>query len=80
MAGIKIMMVTGDHPKTAEAIARKINLVLGDTKESLAKKTGRETNEIYDDEVTAVVVHGEEIDSLQGWEWDNSESFLYVYI
>ena len=28
-AGIKVMMVTGDHPKTAETIARKNNLILG---------------------------------------------------
>jgi len=63
---------SGDHPKTAEAIARKINLVIGDTKESLAAKTGRGINEIYDDEVNAVVVHGDDIDGLQGWEWDQS--------
>ncbi|PPQ97968.1 hypothetical protein CVT26_003117 [Gymnopilus dilepis] len=70
LAGIKVMMVTGDHPKTAEAIARKINLILGDTRETLAKKTGRAIEEIYEDEVSAVVVHGDDIDGLQGWQWD----------
>lgn len=89
LAGIKVMMVTGqyslssrhiprlhsllgDHPKTAEAIARKINLVLGDTRETLAKKSGRALEEVYDDEVAAVVVHGDDIDELQGWQWDQS--------
>ncbi|KAH9911673.1 aminophospholipid-transporting P-type ATPase [Epithele typhae] len=70
LAGIKVMMVTGDHPKTAEAIARKINLILGDTKDTLSKKTGRPVEEIYDDEVDAIVIHGDDIDALQGWQWD----------
>ncbi|TBU55204.1 aminophospholipid-transporting P-type ATPase [Dichomitus squalens] len=70
LAGIKVMMVTGDHPKTAEAIARKINLILGETKESLSKKTGRSVEEIYEDEVDAIVIHGDDIDGLQGWQWD----------
>ncbi|KAJ3517123.1 hypothetical protein NLJ89_g701 [Agrocybe chaxingu] len=70
LAGIKVMMITGDHPKTAEAIARKINLILGDTREALAAKTGRAVQDIYEDECSAIVVHGDDIDSLQGWQWD----------
>ena len=68
------ILLPGDHPKTAEAIARKINLILGDsdTKESLSAKTGRPIEEIYEDEVNAVVIHGDSIDGLQAWQWDQS--------
>jgi magnesium-transporting ATPase (P-type) len=66
------LVLAGDHPKTAEAIARKINLILGDTRESLAAKTGRSPEEVYDDEFSAVVIHGDDIDGLQGWQWDQS--------
>jgi magnesium-transporting ATPase (P-type) len=40
LVGIKIMMVTGEHPNAAEAIARKINLVIGNTKATLVMRTG----------------------------------------
>lgn len=74
-------MTIGDHPKTAEAIARKINLVLGETRESLSAKTGRPLEEIYEDETTAVVIHGDDIDSLEGWQWDQSALFsIFVEI
>lgn len=62
----------GDHPKTAEAIARKINLIIGDTRETLSAKTGRPIEDVFEDEVSAVVVHGDDIDDLQGWQWDQS--------
>lgn len=70
----------GDHPKTAEAIARKINLMIGDTKETLSAETGRPVQEIYEDEVSAVVIHGDDIDSLEGWQWDLSRSRTLVHV
>jgi sodium/potassium-transporting ATPase subunit alpha len=33
--------------------------MIGDTKETLSAKTGRPIEEIYDDEVSAVVIHFE---------------------
>ncbi|KAJ3152839.1 hypothetical protein HDU89_001044 [Geranomyces variabilis] len=70
-AGIKVMMVTGDHPLTAEAIGRKINLMLQDTKELMAEKRGVPIEEIPESDVRAIVIHGERIDSLADEDWDN---------
>ncbi|KAJ3113569.1 hypothetical protein HDU96_003267 [Phlyctochytrium bullatum] len=69
-AGIKVMMVTGDHPLTAEAIARKINLVLSDTRETLARKRNCDPESIPESDVRAVVIHGERIDTLTDADWE----------
>jgi len=38
IAGIKVFMVTGDHPTTAHAIAKSLNLITGDTLEEMTEK------------------------------------------
>ncbi|PVV02300.1 hypothetical protein BB560_003250, partial [Smittium megazygosporum] len=69
-AGIQVIMVTGDHPLTAEAIGRKINLILGETKSEVAKRTGRPVESIGEDEYDAVVIHGEELATMTDEDWD----------
>jgi sodium/potassium-transporting ATPase subunit alpha len=54
--------------------------MIGDTKETLSAKTGRPIETIYDDEISAVVIHGDDIDSLEGWQWDLSTAKIVASV
>ncbi|RWS16048.1 sodium/potassium-transporting ATPase subunit alpha-like protein [Dinothrombium tinctorium] len=72
-AGIKVIMVTGDHPITAKAIARAVGIIteLNETREEIAQRLNIAVEKVDPNLANACVIHGQQLKDMSSEQLDD---------
>jgi sodium/potassium-transporting ATPase subunit alpha len=70
-AGIRVFMVTGDHPITAKAIAKAVGIIKEETREDIAARLKVPIEQVNPKDAKAVVLHGTQLSQMNAIDLNN---------